>query len=152
MPRLPIRFYEPGARFGRIPAGDLVRTPRVTPGLGPAQTLAIASTLASLGYIYREEIAQVAQELVEVVRGDPEAFPVSAVTKAVKVKRKLSKANKAMKQAMKATKNKFKEATKLASKANPNTKSKIGKGSSRLKKLARKIRKSIWGVTKRFKK
>jgi len=151
MPRLPIRFYDPGARFGRIPAGDLVRTPRINPVLGPAQTLVIASTLASLGYIYREEIAQVAQELIEVASGDPLLLPTAGVAKTVKVKRQLSKANKAMKQAMKATKNNFKEATKLASKANPNTKSKIGKGSSRLKKLARKIRKSVWGKLRRKK-
>ena len=68
------------------------------------------------------------------------------------VRRKVSKANKAMKQAMKATKNNFKQATKIASKANPNTKSKIGKGGTTVKRLARKIRKSVWGVTKRFKK
>ena len=69
-----------------------------------------------------------------------------------KVRRKVSKANKAMKQAMKATKNNFKQATKIASKANPNTKSKIGKGTTTVKRLARKIRRSVWGVTKRFKK
>ena len=68
-----------------------------------------------------------------------------------KLKRKVSKANKAMKQAMKATKNNFKQATKIASKANPNTKSKIGKGTSKVKTLARKIRKSVWGTLRRKK-
>ena len=66
-------------------------------------------------------------------------------------KRKLSKANKAMAKAMKATKNNFKQATKIASKANPNTKSKIGRGTSKVKKLARKIRKSVWGTLRRKK-
>ena len=56
-----------------------------------------------------------------------------------------------MKQAMKATKNNFKQATKIASKANPNTESKIGKGTSKVKTLARKIRKSVWGTLRRKK-
>jgi len=150
MPRFPIRLYDE-SRLGRIPAGDLVRTPRVYTPLGPGQALTAALMLASLGYIYREEINQVAQDLIEVGMGDPKSFPVAAATKTVKVKRKLSKANKAMKQAMKATKNNFKQATKVASKANPNTKSRIGKGSSKVQKLARKIRKSIWGKLRRKK-
>jgi len=150
MPRLPIRLYDE-SRLGRIPAGDLVRSPHVYAPLGPGQALAAAIVLAGLGYIYREEINQVAQDLIEVGIGDPESFPIAAATKTVKVKRKLSKANKAMKQAMKATKNNFKQATKIASKANPTTKSRIGKGSSKVQKLARKIRKSIWGKLRRKK-
>jgi len=71
----------------------------------------------------------------------------------------ISKANKAVKFAMdylkagsKATtgadkgklpKGAFKTATKAAGLANPNTKSTIGKGASKLKSLARKIR-SWW--------
>ena len=46
----------------------------------------------------------------------------------------------------------FAQAAKIASKANPVTKSRIGKGRSFAQKTARKIRKSVWGVTKRFKK
>ena len=116
--------------------------------------IATAVVLAELGYIFEEDIREVALDLRNRMPspaagqgGDPtfgEApFP--------KLKRKASKANKAMKQAMKATKNNFKQATKIASKANPNTKSKIGKGATKIKKLARKIRKSVWGTLRRKK-
>jgi len=117
--------------------------------------VATAVVLAELGYIYQDEIENVARDLAERVPapvsgqgGDP-TFGAAIVPK---VRRKLSKANKAMAKAMKATKNNFKQATKIASKANPNTKSKIGKGSTKVKKLARKIRKSVWGSLKRLKK
>ena len=122
--------------------------------LGP---VGIAILLAELGYVYQDEIEDVARELAERIPapvsgqgGDPTFGATLPIIKTTKVKRKLSKANKAMKQAMKATKNNFKQATKIASKANPGTKSKIGKGVTKVKKLARKIRKSVWGVTKRF--
>lgn len=117
--------------------------------------IATAVVLAELGYIFEDDIRAVARDLRQSMPdpasgqgGDP-TFGEAPIPK---VKRKLSKANKAMKQAMKATKNNFKQATKIASKANPATKSKIGKGATKAKKLARKIRKSVWGVTKRFKK
>ena len=81
---------------------------------------------------------------------------------APKVKRKITKANKAFKEAYKAVKPKkvtkanaktaLKRAAKIAGRANPATKSRIGKGKSTAQKLARKIRKKIWGVTKRLKK
>jgi len=151
MPRAVIRPYG-SATIGRFPGRDLVPfAPRGAVPLGPSQALAAALLLATLGYIYREEINQVAQELAQVSTGDPEGLPIAAVTKTVKVKRKLSKANHAMRKAMKATKNNFKQATKIASKANPNTKSRIGKGTSKIQKLARKIRKSIWGKLRRKK-
>ena len=118
--------------------------------------LTVAITLAELGYIYQDDIEDVARSLAERVPsaapsqgGDPTFGGAPIIPK---VTRKLSKANRAMRQAMKATKNNFKQATKIASKANPATKSKIGKGATTIKKLARKIRKSVWGVTKRFKK
>jgi len=116
--------------------------------------IATAVVLAELGYIFEDDIREVASDLrtrlpapVSGQGGDP-TFGEAV---APKVKRKLSKANKAMKQAMKATKNNFKQATKIASKANPATKSKIGKGTSKVKKLARKIRKSVWGTLRRKK-
>lgn len=118
--------------------------------------VATAVVLAELGYIYQDEIEDVARTLAERVpspapsQGGRPTFTGAPVIG--KLKRKASKANKAMKQAMKATKNNFKQATKIASKANPGTKSKIGKGSTKVKRLARKIRKSVWGVTKRFRK
>jgi len=75
-------------------------------------------------------------------------------------KRKTSKANKAVKYAMdllkqggkaatgaakgKLPKKAFKLATQAAGLANKDTPSKIGKGASRLKALARKIRKRFW--------
>ena len=76
-------------------------------------------------------------------------------------KKGLSKFNKAVSSAVKAVKKHtpkasgkavFSKATKIASKANPVTKTRIGKGKSFAQKTARKIRKSVWGVTKRFRK
>ena len=116
--------------------------------------IATAVVLAELGYIFEDDTRRVARDLRESMPspapgqgGDP-TFGEAPLPK---LKRKVSKANKAMKQAMKATKNNFKQATKIASKANPNTKSKIGKGTSKVKTLARKIRKSVWGTLRRKK-
>ena len=116
--------------------------------------IATAVVLAELGYIFEDDIRRVARDLRESMPspapgqgGDP-TFGEAPLPK---LKRKVSKANKAKKQAMKATKNNFKQATKIASKANPNTKSKIGKGTSKVKTLARKIRKSVWGTLRRKK-
>lgn len=80
-----------------------------------------------------------------------------------KAKRKVSKANKATSRAYKFLKNGvkgkmtqkkccdlLKKAQMMASKANPNTKSRIGKGRSKNKTECRKMRKSIWGTTKRY--
>jgi len=103
------------------------------------------STLATLGYLHRDEIPDIARRIAQ-------SIPAPVSGQGGRPKRALSKANKAMKKAMKATKNNFKQATKIASKANPSTKSKIGKGSTKVKKLARKIRKSVWGSLKRIKK
>ena len=116
--------------------------------------IATAVVLAELGYIFEDDIRRVARDLRESMPspapgqgGDP-TFGEAPLPK---LKRKVSKANKAMKQAMKATKNNFKQATKIASKANPNTKRKIGKSTSKVKTLARKIRKSVWGTLRRKK-
>jgi len=82
--------------------------------------------------------------------------------KAAKAKpRKVSTANKAMKgiykflikkQKGKLTQKKCRlllsRCSKIAGKANPHTKSRIGKGSSANQKLARKMRKKYWGTTK----
>jgi hypothetical protein len=83
------------------------------------------STLATLGYIHRDEIPDLARALAREMprarsgQGGSPTFSGGSVVP--KVKRKVSKANKAMKLAMKATKNNFKQATKIASKANPKT-------------------------------
>jgi len=114
----------------------------------------MAATLAYLGYIHRDDIREVAEELGE---GAQEVVPaLQASGKAVR--RKVSKANKAVKHAMgllkagpkrstgadkgKLVKGAFKMATKAAGLANPNTARKI-KGKGKLKALARKIR-SWW--------
>lgn len=81
----------------------------------------------------------------------------------VKRTRKVSKANKATSRAykflQKGVKGKMtkkrccsllKRAQAMASKANPNTKSRIGKGRSKNKTECRRMRKSLWGTTKRY--
>jgi len=114
----------------------------------------MAATLAYLGYIHRDDIREVAEELGE---GAQEVVP-ALQTSGKAVRRKVSKANKAVKHAMgllkagpkrstgadkgKLVKGAFKMATKAAGLANPNTASKI-KGKGKLKALARKIR-SWW--------
>lgn len=126
--------------------------------------IATAVVLAELGIIFEDEIVDVARTIKDRVpapasgQGGSPTFSGEGV--APKVKRKITKANKAFKEAYKAVKprvstkkgreNALKKASKIASKANPATKSKIGKGATKAKKLARKIRKKIWGVTKRF--
>jgi hypothetical protein len=114
-----------------------------------------AATLAYLGYIHRDDIADVAETIGQSIE---EAVPVIQESGKA-TRRKVSKANKAVKHAMgllkagskRSTgagkgilpKGAFKLATKAAGLANKNTKSKIGKGKGRLKALARKIR-SWW--------
>jgi len=112
-----------------------------------------AATLAYLGYIHRDDIADVAETIGE---GVQEVVP-GVQTAAKAARRKVSKANKAVKFAMdylkagtkrstgadkgKRPKGAWSLSTKAAGLANPNTPSKIGKGKSRLKTLARKIKK-----------
>ncbi len=115
----------------------------------------MAATLAYLGYIHRDDIADVAETIGE---GAQEVVPgIQASGKAAR--RKVSKANRAVKHAMgllkagpkrstgadkgKLVKGAFKMATKAAGLANPKTKSVIGKGKGKVKALARKIR-SWW--------
>ena len=87
--------------------------------------------------------------------GPPEPVPQ-------RVKRKVSKANKATKRAYRFLANSvkgkmtqkrccdiLKKAAKMASRANPNTPSRIGKGRTPMKTECRKIRKSIWNTTRR---
>jgi len=123
----------------------------------------IAALLAYEGYIHRDEIADVAENVLGVAReaaagerqrmGPPGLESLSFDPR----KRKVSKANKAVKHAMsllrggtkaatgadkgKLSKNAFKIATKAAGLANPNTKSIIGTGKSITKALARKLKK-----------
>jgi len=79
----------------------------------------------------------------------------------VPTKRKVSKANKAFKKAYKFVTKGFKgkmtqkkcryfmrKASKMAGRANPHTKSRIGKSKNAITRHCRKIRKGVWGVTK----
>jgi len=113
-----------------------------------------AATLAYLGYIHRDDIAEVAETIGQSIE---EAVPVIQESGKA-TRRKVSKANKAVKHAMgllkagpkRSTgagigilpKGAFKMATKAAGLANPKTKGNT-KGKGRLKALARKIR-SWW--------
>ena len=123
----------------------------------------IAAVLAYEGYIHRDEIAEVAENILGVARqaaagerqrmGPPGLASLSFDPR----KRKVSKANKAVKHAMgllkagpkrstgadkgKLVKGAFKIATKAAGLANPGTRSIIGKGKGKVKALARKLRK-----------
>jgi len=123
----------------------------------------IALLLAHEGYIRRDDIADVAENVLGVAReaaagerqrmGPPGLDSLSFDPR----KRKVSKANKAVKQGMSILKagtkastgadkgilppGAFKTATKAAGLANKNTASKIGKGKSKVKNLARKLKK-----------
>ena len=120
----------------------------------------IAAMLAYEGYIHRDEIADVADRLIENIR-DTEPFPIAGpaplLSVAATTKRRVSRANRAVKEGMrimksggkattgaspgKLTKTAFKTVTKAAGLANPKTKSVIGKGKTMVKKLARRLRK-----------
>ena len=145
-----------------------------------------AAGLAIAGYIKREEIAEVARAVADdprvqeayegvVERGQaalgtareaaihtygPDLSGLSAggaLAARLRPKRKVSRANLAVKQGMKwlkggsrattgsasgkLVKNAFKMATKAAGLANPKTKSKPGKGKSLINKLARRLKK-----------
>jgi len=86
--------------------------------------------------------------------------PAFALKRGRKIKRTQTKFNKAVGKAYRAVKKQsgkmapnraFKKAAKIASRANPVTKSKIGKGKSFAQRTARKIRKSVWGSLRRKK-
>jgi len=115
----------------------------------------VAAVLAYEGYIHRDEIADLANAL----GGDIEDVLTKGGPTGIVKKRTISKANRAVKYAMgvlkagpkastgadkgKLAKGSFKLATVAAGLANPNTPSRISKGKSKIKMLARKIR-SWW--------
>jgi len=122
-----------------------------------AHPVGTAATLAYLGYIHRDDIRDVAEALGEIDIPSVNIPGVRGSAVSATKKRAISKANKAVKFAMdslkagtKATtgadkgklpKGAFKMAVKAAGLANPNSQSSIGKGTSKLKALARKIKK-----------
>ena len=157
---------------GGVAAGSLGPRAVVRGGarLASAHPYVLAATLAYEGYIHRDEIADVARTLEE--KGSTPAPVGRAVQEQMdlgqliglrpgaagkKIKRKVSKANKAVKHGMgllkagtkastgadkgKLPKGAFKTATKAAGLANPKTASKIGKGKSVINKLARRLKK-----------
>ena len=155
----------------------------------------LAAWLAYEGYIRRDQLRSVANEIAERVPsavpgqgGDPtfaQVMPMGGgmVDDAASIialgplreaagefmpgrgrrgvrPRKPSKHQKAVGKAYRAIKKQakktipskaFKRAAKIASRANPATKSKIGKGNSFAQRTARKIRKSVWGTLRRKK-
>ena len=155
------RGVAPVARAGLRAAPRLAMTgARVGLTVAKRHPVIFAAALAYEGIIHRDQIMEVAEqvsqgEFREVLEdvGTPIIGPIKAI------KRKLSKANKAVKKGMgllkagsKATtgadkgklpKGAFRTATIAAGLANPKTKSIIGKGKSKIKILARKLR-SWW--------
>jgi len=139
------RRVPPMAARGAVTAG------RVGLAVAKRHPIGTAATLAYLGYIHRDDIADVAETISQ---GAREVVPaIQASGKAVR--RKVSKANKAVKHAMsslkagtkvstgadkgKLVKGAFKMATVAAGLANPRTPSRI-KGKGRIKNLARKLK------------
>jgi len=158
----------------RLAARGVIGAVRVLPAVARTNPYLLAAALLTAGYIKREEIAEVGAAIADDPRtaaayeallesgqavqqtlqpfaelpGLPGIRPIS--------KRKVSKANRAVKQAMtwlkagtKAAsgakpgllpKGAFKTAVKAAGAANPNTKSRIGKGKTIMNKLARKLK------------
>ena len=150
-----LRHYGP-----RTVLGGAAAAARVAPK--PIQWI-VAAELVRQGYIHREDIADVASTLGQQFEGTEPAGVRTAIVgrEAIpavrKLKRKVSKANKAVKHAMTILESRtkaqtgsapgtlpagaFRTATKAAGLANPNTKSIIGKGKSKVKALARKLKK-----------
>ena len=161
----------------RLAARGVVGAARIAPraAMAAARTnpYAVAATLAYMGYIHRDEIEDVAESVGAMeAPGEREALQRSAAIDVQRgliggpspvpefiggAKRKVSKANKAVKEGMKILKaggkaisgtvagklptGAFKIATKAAGLANPKTKSKPGKGKSIINKLARRLKK-----------
>ena len=166
----------------RLAARGVVGAARVAPYVARTNPYILAATLLSLGYIKREEIAEVGAAIADDPRtaaayeqliasgqgvqqtlqpytgltGLPGIRPFEKERKRF-VKRKVSKANRAVKEGMRILKAGgkaisgtpagilpkagFRIATKAAGMANPRTKSKPGKGKSIINKLARRLKK-----------
>ena len=166
----------------RLAARGVVGAARVAPYVARTNPYILAATLLSLGYIKREEIAEVGAAIADDPRtaaayeqliatgqgvqqtlepytgltGLPGIRPFEKERKRF-VKRKVSKANRAVKEGMRILKAggkavsgaaagtlpkaAFRISTKAAGMANPKTKSKPGKGKSIMNKLARRLKK-----------
>jgi len=166
----------------RLAARGVVGAVRVLPYVARTNPYLLAASLLIAGYIKREEIAEVGAAIADDPRtaaayeallesgqavqqtlqpfaeltGLPGIRPLARLKPGLD-KRKVSKANRAVKQAMtwlkggtkSATgakpgllpKGAFRTAVKAAGAANPNTKSRIGKGKTIMNKLARRLKK-----------
>lgn len=159
----------------RLAARGVVGAARLVPYVARTNPYILAASLLVAGYIKREEIAEVGAAIADDPRTQAAYEDLLAGGQAVQQtlqpfaelpglpgirpisKRKVSKANRAVKQAMawlkggtKSTtgakpgilpKGAFKTAVRAAGAANPNTKSRIGKGKSIMNKLARRLKK-----------
>jgi len=159
----------------RLAARGVVGAARLVPYVARTNPYILAASLLVAGYIKREEIAEVGAAIADDPRTQAAYEDLLAGGQAVQQtlqpfaelpglpgirpisKRKVSKANRAVKQAMawlkggtkSATgakpgllpKGAFKTAVRAAGAANPNTKSRIGKGKSIMNKLARRLKK-----------
>jgi len=159
----------------RLAARGVVGAARFLPHIAKTNPYTLAAALLIAGYIKREELAEVGAAIADDPRtaaayeellaggqavqqtlqpfaeltGTPGIRPIS--------KRRVSKANRAVKQAMtwlkaggkavtgtvagKLPAGAFRTAVKAAGMANPNTKSKPGKGKSIINKIARRLKK-----------
>jgi len=163
----------------RLAARGVVGAARFLPHIAKTNPWSLALALAIGGYIKREEIAEVGAAIADDPRtqaayeqilesgergqqflapvvaplGRPGIRPISPTT----IKRKISRANRAVKEGMRILKaggkavsgavagtlpgGAFRIAVKAAGMANPKTKSKPGKGKSIMNKLARRLKK-----------
>jgi hypothetical protein len=156
----------PVARLGGAAASAAVRGLAGTPTGRAVSLAAIAYGAHKAGLSVGEAAGLIEEEVENIQEGQRFVSPLlTPVPRALmdpgaaipRYKRKVSKANKAVKHAMsllkagpkrstgadkgKLAKGAFKIAVKAAGLANPKTKSKIGKGKGKVKALARKIRK-----------
>jgi len=126
----------------------------------PYATAAFIAYVAHKEGVSLETAQHLVQQEIEIHQAQPQFFLQEQIKAEIRdpgrAKRKLSKANKAVKYGMgllkggtkaatgadkgKLPKGAFKMAVKAAGLANPNTKSKIGRGPGKVKSLARKIR------------
>jgi len=159
----------------RLAARGVIGAVRVLPAVARTNPYTLAAALLIAGYIKREELAEVGAAIADDPRTAAAYEELLAGGQAVQqtlqpfaelagppgirpiTKRRVSKANRAVKQAMdwlkaggkavtgavagKLPAGAFRTAVKAAGMANPNTKSKPGKGKSIINKIARRLKK-----------
>ena len=159
----------------KLAARGVVGAARALPYVARTNPYVLAAALVTAGYIHRDEIGEVAAGIAndprtgaayeQLLAGGQQIeqtlAPISAPLGLPGIrpvtKRRVSKANRAVKEGMKILKaggkaisgtvagklpaGAFKIATKAAGLANPKTKSKPGKGKSIINKLARRLKK-----------